>query len=222
MSQGVVSLRDLYKHLDENRHRDHLDGRTPIARAYSHVAHRAIANVDPQRGFYLWGYYEPKGLWRNLYLGKAGFGKTTNLRARILEELRDERTALLRTLFTKEEIWTERAKIYVTMWHKYLMHEERAILKAGATHIVWVSAPDITDAEVREIESDLVETLNPSANLSRPVPPSHLQTRTKEVLACLRETIHENRSDKFQVILRDVAEQIVAGEPRLNASQLQR
>jgi hypothetical protein len=92
---------------------------------------------------------------------------------------------------------------------KYSKHVERAIRKAGATHIVWVSALDITDAEVREVESDLIETLNPTANLSRPVPPSRLQARTKEVLACIRETIHEHRSDGFQVILRDAAKQIV-------------
>lgn len=210
----MVSLRDLYTHLDENPHRDHLDCRSPIARAYSQVAQRAIATVSPERGFYLWGYYESRGLWRNLYLGKAGFGKTTNLRARILEELRDERMALLRTLFTKEAIWAASSRIYATMWHKYSMHGERAIRKAGATHIVWVSAPEITDAEVREIESDLIKTLNPSANVSRSVPPSRLQARTKEVLACLRETIHEHRSDRFKVILRDAAEEIFASEPR--------
>ena len=197
----MVSLRELYKHLHEYPHRDHLDGRSSIARAYSRVALRAIANVDPQRGFYLWGCYEPRGLWRNLYLGKADSGKTANLRARILEELRDERIALLRTLFTKDEIWTASAQIYATMWHKYLKHGERAIQKAGATHIVWVSTPNIKD-DVREIEADLIETLNPSANILRPVPPSRLQARTKEVLACLRETIHEHRSDRFPVILR--------------------
>jgi hypothetical protein len=62
MSRGVVSLRDLYRHLDENPHPDYLDGRSPIARAYSQVAKLTVHLVDPLSGFYLWGCLRTKWL----------------------------------------------------------------------------------------------------------------------------------------------------------------
>ena len=71
----------------------------------------------------------------------------------------------------------------------------RALKKAGATHIVWVADPHLANSQVQNIESDLIETLGPSANMSRPVPPASLQEHTKTIIGEFRDLIHEHRSD---------------------------
>jgi hypothetical protein len=47
--------------------------------------------VPEQGGFYLWGFYNHNKFWVNVYLGMATEGKTANLRARLYEELTNER-----------------------------------------------------------------------------------------------------------------------------------
>jgi hypothetical protein len=64
---------------------------------------------------------------------------------------------------------------------------------------VWAADPELPNAAVRNIESDLIETLNPRANLSRPVPPESLRTHTKDVIAEFRALIHAHRADRFTI-----------------------
>ena len=75
----------------------------------------------------------------------------------------------------------------------------RALKKTGATHIAWAADPDLQNAEVQDIESDLIETLNPRANVSHPVPPVNLQKHTQKIIGEFRSLIHKNRSDRFAV-----------------------
>jgi len=75
----------------------------------------------------------------------------------------------------------------------------RALKKAGANHIVWVADPDLENSAVQNVESDLIETLNPRANVSRPVPPVALQKHTKEIIGAFRSLIHAHRNDRFVV-----------------------
>jgi hypothetical protein len=172
---------------------------SPVRRRYGLIAKHLCAEIAPAQGFYLWGWYEANGLWRNIYLGKAGFGKTAHLRARILEELKDERACIWRA-FVSEKTLTKAGMLnHPTMWNKYQSHMARALKKTGTTHIAWVADPDLRNSDVRDIESDLIETLNPRANVSRPVPPVTLQEHTKEVIAEFRSLIHAHRNDRFVV-----------------------
>ena len=148
------------------------------------------------QGFYLWGKYGKNALWENIYLGKAGFGKTTHLRARILKELKDERQFLWRSIFDEEYLLKKGADLYPQMWVKYKKHWNRAISKAGASHIVWVASPSLEDRQVSDVEKDLIETLNPTANLMRAKPPSTLQPVTSEIISRFRHEIHTNRSPR--------------------------
>jgi hypothetical protein len=74
-----------------------------------------------------------------------------------------------------------------------------ALKKAGATHIVWVAVPDLSNPDIQNIESDLIETFNPRANMSRPVPPVALQGRTKEIIAEFRSFIHAHRNERSEI-----------------------
>ena len=51
------------------------------------------------------------------------------------------------------------------MWPVYEKRMARALNKKDSTHIAWVADPDLTDEAVEDIEADLIETLNPRANI---------------------------------------------------------
>ena len=73
--------------------------------------------------------------------------------------------------------------------------------KAGSTHIVWVAFTGLDNNIVKEVESDLIEALNPIANTMRPAPPHTLQKVSRKVFGCLRSAIHENREEKYALKL---------------------
>ncbi len=193
MISGMISLRNLYDLIRSDASHEGLIAGSLARRCYGQLAAEECSKIAAEKGFYLWGRYDQNGLWRNIYLGKAGFGKTAMLRARIVEELKDERTCLWRA-FVPVDLLLETVKAnHRSMWKKYQVHMERSLKKAGVTHIVWVSCQELSNEEVREVESDLIETLNPRANVSRPVPPTSLQKHTKRIVAQFRAVIHENR-----------------------------
>lgn len=194
MRSGIVSLQPIYEFVrgDENGYA--LKGRSPAGREYGKKAKEIVADIPKEPGFYLWGKYEKKGMWRNVYLGKAGSGETTHLRARILEELNNERCFLWLSVLGKEKVLSVSKACYESMWHKYRAQHERAFRKEGSTHIVWVCDPaPLSNADVATIESDLIETLNPDANLQHRVPPVFLQDHTRDIVASFRSAVHSHR-----------------------------
>jgi hypothetical protein len=199
MNSGLISLRPLYDFLRSNPDPKGLERGSSVRRHYGVRAASICERIAQVQGFYLWGRYEPNRLWRNIYLGKAGFGKTAYLRARILEELKDERACIWRAFVPEETLREAGKRNYPTMWHKYQFHMARALKKAGTTHIAWVADPDLENSAVQDIESDLIETLNPRANVLRPVPPVTLQAHTKEIIGELRSLIHAHRDEWFSV-----------------------
>jgi len=197
LNSGLITLRPLYDFLGSNPDPRGLLRGSPVHRRYGLIAKSICMNIAPVQGFYLWGRYEANGLWRNIYLGKAGFGKTAHLRARILEELKDERACLWRAFVSEETLKKAGMQNHPMMWHKYQYHMTRSLKKTGTTHIAWVADPDSPNSAVKNIESDLIETLNPRANISRPVPPVTLQKHTKEIIAEFRSLIHRHRNDRL-------------------------
>jgi len=199
MQSGFISLSPLYDFLRSNPDPKGLERGSPVRRGYGSIAKSICMDIAPVQGFYLWGRYKPNGLWQNIYLGKAGFGKTAHLRARILEELKDERVCIWRA-FVSEETLTKAGMLnHPTMWHKYQYHMARSLKKTGTTHIAWVADPNLENAAVQNIESDLIETFNPGANISHPVPPLSLQRHTKKIIAEFRSLIHANRNIRFAI-----------------------
>ena len=199
IQSGVVSLRDLYgfarKHV-ANEEALRIE-RTVLGREYSKIVDGIVSPIPETEGFYLWGSYDDKGLWQNIYLGMAGYGATKSLKKRIREELKDERCAIWRLVHTHDDLMAIRDRIHDG---KYAAGWTRAMRKAGATHIAWVSAPNTPDESVRNVESDLIEALNPRANLSRPAPPDHLQENAAMIFAAFRKAIHSSRYERFPIL----------------------
>jgi hypothetical protein len=194
LPSGVVPLLDLYEHVKGDKAGEGLRGASKAGRAYNVVAQRLAQDIATWQGFYLWGAYDDKCRWVNIYLGKAGYGKIANLRARVLEELKDERSFAWRTVLTEDELLKIGEQYYPAMWEKqYRTDRFRHFRKAGTTHIVWVATPDLDNQNVGGVESDLIETLNPAANISRPTPQAQIKESTWVVLGALRHQIHVSR-----------------------------
>jgi hypothetical protein len=199
----ILSLQELYRFI-----KDHASNpealrleRTDLGRKYCRLCDQITNSIDETPGFYLWGRYGQKGGWQNIYLGKAGYGKTTNLKQRIREELKDERPSIWRAVLTENEVLAIGARIHPVMWEKrkYCEDWKRSMRKAGTTHIAWVPAPEIKSEDVTRIESDLIEALNPIANHVRPAPLSILQPDTTRILASFRSSVHAKRDSKFTI-----------------------
>jgi hypothetical protein len=212
MEQGVLCLKPLYEFVDKYREeRENVNGvLVPSAyrsRKYGKQCNfivspkeKEFARVPNEQGFYLWGFYNPQKFWINVYLGKAGKGKTANLNARLLEELKDERAFVWRNFMaSKDEV--------VGFDPKYPAEVKRALHKAGSTHIFWVSAPeaDLKPENVEPVENDLIEAMNPTANRRRITPSANLQQQAGKFLNAFREMIHSerNRNTMFHVTYHD-------------------
>ena len=209
-----ISLARLYEFAQEHRHdREALriEKRTGLGGDYTKLCEDITNGIGEEQGFYLWGYYDREGgLWRNVYLGMAGYGNKKSLKKRIKEELKDERACIWRHVYTPEELMEIRNDIHNG---KYAQGWKRAMRKAGTTHIVWVAAPEIESSKVRDVESDLIEALSPRANLQRHTPPGNLQGEAEKVFAAFRRIIHDSRGGGFPLNVKGglTLEELLAG-----------
>ena len=165
---GAISLDPLYELASleapgEDVAKSALRGDSPAGRAFGKEARVLCEPIAESRGFYVWGFFDAKGSWHTQYVGKAGFGKASSLRARICEELRDERVFIWAKfrdagwlLDTMRQLYGEKGQHKSSAGEN---HFRRALRKTGATHILWVSTPSLSDDEVKVIEPDLIELL---------------------------------------------------------------
>ncbi|WP_415906760.1 hypothetical protein ACMXYX_07740 [Neptuniibacter sp. QD72_48] len=191
MESGHITLDSLYQHVNHDPCFQSIDGQGKTGREYAALATKLTSNIPIQQGFYIWGNYEENSLWRTIYLGKASSGKTSSLKARILEELKDERIFM----WADSQPNLNNAELMRLALNQYPRkgldkHFSRALRKKGTTHIIWVSTPDILKDEILNIEADLIETMNPFANSMRPSPSSGLLDITIEVIKRFKSEIH--------------------------------
>jgi hypothetical protein len=202
MESGIISLEELYSFIrKEGPTGKALHGTSFEGRAYGKKAKEISSPISPKAGFYLWGKYDKKGFWKNVYIGKAGYGKTASLQARIREELKDERVFLWRNVLSKEHILELVNRYYPH--GKYNVGCNRMVDgREGTSHIIWVAVPELTNnKQVEDVENDLIETLNPKDNKKRPVPPHDLQGWTSKIVAEFRKQVHDHRKERFKVVL---------------------
>jgi hypothetical protein len=204
LSKNILHLEPLYDFVCEHRNSGD-DGlrlkNSDCGKKYSHLCKEITSTVDEFAGFYVWGRYDGRCFWHSIYLGKAGFKKDKkNLRKRILEELKDERAFVWLYVCEKEKLLEIRDRIH---GGKYTW--KRPLLKRGATDIIWAPAPlKVSDSEILNIEADLIEALNPAANLSRTTPGRAVQRHAARIFEKFREIIHKNRPERPSKLHRRV------------------
>jgi len=202
MQSGVIHLKEILSFVENHKAQDdafRIDGSTDLGDEYiakrNDVLSTSVPRIPDKFGFYLWGFYDHKKFWVNVYLGKSGNeveGKTAHLRYRIREELGDERAFAWRAFCPKDKV--------ISLDPNYPAEVKRAINKAGSTHIFWVAPPNIESQNIEPIENALIETMNPTGNRRRCLPLGDLQ-QTGEVLESFRGMIHrqENRDSAYRL-----------------------
>lgn len=193
---GIISLEKLYKMLELETAIECIDVKSNAGVSYRKITKEIADAIPTQRGFYLWGNFNEKKFWTNIYLGKSGEGKITSLKQRILEELRDERAFIVKHFHTEDEIINKSSVVFPTMWDKQY-HKElpRNLKKYGTTHIVWATFEMTNNKIIEEVENDLIESINPISNIRRNTPPTHLSEETINILKEFRRNIHQERQD---------------------------
>ena len=193
MTSGIIDLSSLYEFVRriDNPYKI-LRVKTPEGLKYKNLVGNLMSEVSEKSGFYLWGQFDKKYFWTNIYLGKATLGKISSLRYRIRDEIGEERAFLLQAKMT-EELDKECRDIYPKKWDSYKNLYERALLKHKARYIIWAEFESSSVKDIEEIESDLIETINPESNKKRPTPPTHLRKETMSILNNFRKQIHKQR-----------------------------
>jgi hypothetical protein len=206
----MASLEPLYDFVTEHRdNRDALHLGTELGQEYSRRCAVIANEIEATQGLYVWGRYDCKRYWHTIYIGIAGcLENKKNLKKRIIEELKDERGFVWRYVFSKKELECRLTEMYQG---KYTW--KRAMLKAGATDIVWIATPGLAEGAVTRVEADLIEALDPDANLSRPTPTTGLQVEATEIFSELRRTIHAQRPKKPSTVHRLVDKRLSEERP---------
>jgi hypothetical protein len=203
--EGIVNLKPLYGFVRKNR--GNIDAMlvnraTRLGNEYRAICERVIKDVQREAGIYLWGFYNKWGFWTNIYVGMAEKKITASLFSRLYKELTAERACVWREVYRPEELRRICRKIHPRRLRSMNLRAwDRSLEKAGTTHIVWMALPDKLSSDIKAIEKDIIEAMNPTGNRRRSMPPQHLREDTKEIFGRLRAVIHqeENRSGRFQL-----------------------
>ena len=105
MDSGMISLKPLYDWIKKSdKNGEGLEGTSDKGKHYSKIAKDITKNINKAAGFYLWGAYNKKGFWVNIYLGESGRSESGTLWYRIKYELTSERQFAWRVILPEEVI----------------------------------------------------------------------------------------------------------------------
>ncbi|HEY7061852.1 MAG TPA: hypothetical protein VII06_10250 [Chloroflexota bacterium] len=145
-----------------------LNGNSAIGRAYQQLVATITATVAESRGVYTWGKFDVAGTWHHIYIGQSGIGARPNLRKRLRDELRKERSLIWRHTMSVGQLRTKSLEYYPAPGGtgRYDYGWTRVLAKSGSTHIIWVST-EHDGAILENVEAALIEILKPAANIRR-------------------------------------------------------
>lgn len=132
-------------------------------KTYSATVNDIIENVPKKAGLYLWGRFNDVGWWETIYLGKAGNKKTSSLKARLREELMDERALFWATIFGIEPTEKQFQKITKNKYGSGI----RTYRKKNVHFIIWASIDDASEEEIKKEEDILIDIYRPTQNTQR-------------------------------------------------------
>jgi len=176
-NSGHIHLFDIYKFVAE--YPKLVSGKDGDMHSYTKVVNQITQSIPVKAGWYNWGHFNNVGFWETIYFGKTGNKKTSSLKARIKEEILDERGAFWATIYGSEPTEKQFQKMtknkYGSGVHMYR--------KSNTHFIVWVSADNISEEGVKREEEMLIALYRPSFNVQRKIKyPSHIHPHTKKIL----------------------------------------
>lgn len=100
---NLISLKNLYDFVYEEDKQGltgkGLDNGTDESKEYMKRVRELVADVEETRGVYLFGSYDFKGRWKNIYVGM-----TSNLKTRLYDQLNWARLIIWRTVLKEDQI----------------------------------------------------------------------------------------------------------------------
>jgi hypothetical protein len=178
LTTGHLNLFDIYRFVAV--HPKFVSGKNGDMGDYTKLINMIVESIPIQPGWYLWGRFNDVGFWETVYLGKAGNKKTSSLKARIREEMLDERAAFWATVYGSEPTERQFQKIYKNKYGP----GTRSYRKRNIHFIVWASATPTTEEEIKTEESVLITLYRPAVNIQRVTYPPHT-TNTEQVLKAI-------------------------------------
>lgn len=206
MENDIIFLEPIYKLICEQYEKEFpkqnpWDNKLNIWKAYRSCYTKICERIPKSPGFYFWGKYDHKTkYWSSIYVGMAGTNKSASLFNRISKEMTAESAFAFGQIMDIHKINDYTKEAYRDKYEEYAINNERAIRKKGTTHIIWCDTHLKDDSEIVDVEKDLIEILDPTANAKKQAPPKELHSHSIEVLNAMRLLIHENRNTAFKII----------------------
>ena len=141
---------------------------------YSKKISQLVSNIPKEQGWYLWGKFNENSKWKSIYLGKSGNLKTSSLKARIKEELSDERVVFWAFIYGKKQAFKNQHKLY---YGKYDKGAKRSLKKFGTNFIIWVSDKTTNENDIISEEKKLISYYKPTSNIQRTKSEPSLKTK---------------------------------------------
>lgn len=199
LKSGMIFLAPLHELAHGDKCADAIHRNCTKGRIFGRMVRELCREISESQGFYAWGRFDKRNVWKNIYVGMSGTDAT--LRERIKWELNNERVLFWARVHrdpvcrgmefygpggiaVRNEVSPAREKFLRS-------HFQRALRKKGATHIVWVGAPSVANENLRAVESELIKTLAPKANRQRAKQGLDIQKWRNEVICSLETQIAE-------------------------------
>lgn len=132
---------------------------------YTQIVNELTKDVPSDKpGWYLWGKFNEIGWWETIYLGKAGYKKTSSLQRRLKDELLEERPAFWSDIFGREIATKLMNKLYN---NKYSTQIQRSLRKCHTHYIIWISCSEISEKDIHKEERALIHYFRPANNAQR-------------------------------------------------------
>ncbi|MFC1513597.1 hypothetical protein ACFL5P_01175 [candidate division KSB1 bacterium] len=163
IDSGIISLDILYNFVkvknDKGEYREipHRTKDKEVYIPYRELVEKIVSSIPEDPGWYAWF---KKGTSKPNYIGVSSKGKTSDLKARIFEELKEEYVAFW---FTVDEDCAE----VLTQKYNRKYSQKRAQKKSGSDAIIWVSYPEALSGKrgiLDVVEQKLINEFDPDAN----------------------------------------------------------
>lgn len=184
MTSGYISLFPLFGFIAKTP--KIVGGKNKGFRPYTRICRELTKDIPKENGWYFWGRFDKNSNWECLYIGKSEKTKkkSGSLYYRINYELMTERIAFWAHIVGEKKAFQDHHDAFDGRFDK---GARRAIRKAGAHFIIWISKSKASPKEVRNEEKALIRYWKPLCN--KQIGNSVFTRKTKEICRLIKSKI---------------------------------
>lgn len=207
MLSGCLVLDDIYDFVRADPGCQSFQRGSRMRRAYRVLVDDLTSTIAEEQGVYVWGNYDPQGSWESTYVGVSVMGKTSHLRARINEDLKDWQGCFWRALLSSEQLLQKSIDFG---WERYNGRDNsghhRLMAKAGAhygtSHVIWVSTEALSKSQIAYVKAAFMDVLKPTANIVQPVTVRGNRDLLTDAMAHITRQVDVHRTNRV-ILLAD-------------------